>query len=525
MTFPALEGGIFRVKGQQIMETPSFADGLGRRVPLQGPAGERLESLRLCSEIAERPATQAALVERAARLADFHHPSFARVRRIERLGGLGTGLALVSDAPLGMRLSDVLRQAQRRGVEPDTNAALYLTQQAVSALAALHAHSRDASHGAIGPERIVVLPDGGAVVVEYVLGSAIEQLQLSRSQLWALFRVPAPSVAGSVRFDQQTDVIQLGVLALALLLGRVLLRDEFPQRLPGLLEEAATLDACQERRGGLSRPVRAWVARALQLDSRSAFRNAIEAEAALAAAVAEDRVCRPSAAAVQSLLSQCSLEQISAGTAAERRDPPSGAVVTIPPRPDTTTRVRPHVERVLDRGSGAHRVSLSGPEADPTSVEVLADLSSAPARESASPAKLPASAPAPVSRSSRGSARPTDGAWAALRRALRVGLVVFGLVLLFGVSFLGARAYLRLPGASQPRGKLVVESRPAGLELLVDGEPSGYTPATLSLPAGHHTLALRNSLGVTLVPVTVVAGAEKLERVEVRQRPRSSRRR
>jgi len=57
----------------------------------------------------------------------------------------------------------------------------------------------------------------------------------------------------------------------------------------------------------------------------------------------------------------------------------------------------------------------------------------------------------------------------------------------------------------------------------VDGFPSGQTPATLELPAGEHTLALRTGTGTTLVPVMVVAGARRVEQITVRQRRRAPR--
>ena len=509
------------------MEMPSFADGLGRRVPLLGAAGERLESLRLCPEIADTPVTRAALVERAARLSEFQCPAFARVRRVERLGGIGGGLSLVSDAPFGVRLSDLLRQAERRNIELDPNAALFLIQQIAAALAALHAHGRDAAHGALGPERIVVTPDGSPVVAEYVLASALEQLQFSRSQLWTLFRVPVPAVAGTVRFDQQTDVVQLGVLALALLLGRILLRDEFPQRLSRLLDEAATLDAFREPHGGLSRPIRSWVARALQLDSRTSFRTAVEAEAALALALGEDKACRPSAAAVQAFLSQCcSLEESPAsGVAVQRRTTPAGAVVSIPPRADVTTRLgRTGEERPFDRGSGAQRVTRGGAEPEPTSVQVLADLSDVPSTQ-VSPAREEVVTPRDGARRSVPACaeREPAGRWAALRRMLRVGAVAMGLLVLFGASFLGARAYLR--PALGSTGTVVVDSRPAGLELLVDGEPRGRTPLTLQLPVGSHALAVRTGRRLTELPITVAAGTQQVKRIEVKSPSRPARRR
>ena len=58
------------------------------------------------------------------------------------------------------------------------------------------------------------------MIVEYVLAPAIERLQMGRTPLGTQFRVAVPASAGTARFDQMTDVMQLGVLALALVLGR-----------------------------------------------------------------------------------------------------------------------------------------------------------------------------------------------------------------------------------------------------------------------------------------------------------------
>ena len=51
----------------------------------------------------------------------------------------------------------------------------------------------DSVHGAIGPDRIMVTPDGRLVVVETVLGSALEQLRYSRQRYWEELGVPLPA--------------------------------------------------------------------------------------------------------------------------------------------------------------------------------------------------------------------------------------------------------------------------------------------------------------------------------------------
>jgi hypothetical protein len=109
------------------------------------------------------------------------------------------------------------------------------------------------------------------------------------------------------------------------------------------------------------------------------------------------------------------------------------------------------------------------------------------------------------------------------RKAAHVGILSLALVALFGVAYLGARGYFALSHEAVGRGTVVIESRPAGVEVFVDGLASGRTPATLDLRAGEHTVVLRAGRGITLVPVVAVAGARRVERVDIRQRPRAVR--
>ena len=459
--------------------TPCFEDGIGRRWRSFEAAGGETETLTLCPALAEAASTETALVERAARLAGFSHPAIAPVRRIERGAGTGSRLAIVSAAVPGVRLSEVLRNAQDRHVPPDLDAARFILAQVVTALADLHRHSRDLSHGAIGPERIVIGPDGRAVIVEPVLAPMIEQLQLARTPLWTEFRVPVPPVAGITRFDQVTDVMQLGVLALALVLGRPVGRDEYPNRLPDLMLEAAAPGAPADRQAVL-RSLRAWIHRTLQLEPRSAFRTAAEAAPALEAVLAEGPRHKVSPASVARYLAAC-------GTETESDWKVPLALATPPPQ------------------------RRAAPSAIP-----------APARRSTGPGPGPLSSL--VGSTAARSARLTTGLERnGGRKAAHVGILSLALVALFGVAYLSARGYFTLPHEAVGRGTVVIESRPVGVEVFVDGLASGRTPATLDLRAGEHTVVLRAGRGITLVPVVAVAGARRVERVNIRQRPRAVR--
>ena len=263
-----------------VMNSPvdEFVDGFGVRLRAVDPTGpEPLEFLRFSDGLLGSQSFEFMLRERVSRLANFRHGYYSRVRRVDRVDG-GATLALVSETPQGARLSRILEVAAASGLELDINAALCLVRQLVPAVAMLHQNARDVSHGAIAPERIVITPNARVVIVEYVLGAAVEQLGYNRERLWKELRVAAPSSAGAPRINHRTDVMQLGMVALALVVGRPLEDDDL--RYVGDLVTSAT-ESSSGGREPISEPLRRWLSRSLQLDSRASFESALEAQLAL----------------------------------------------------------------------------------------------------------------------------------------------------------------------------------------------------------------------------------------------------
>ena len=309
-------------------DAPIFADGLGERVlAADASTGELLQVLRLRPELTAVPSFEFALRERTARLMNFRHAYYARVRRVDRLTG-GGGLAIVSDHVEGTRLSDVLRVAHQRGLQLDTNAALCLIRQLVPAVALLHENARDASHGLIAPERLVVTPHARLVIVEHVLGSGIEQLQFARDRLWHEFRIAIPSSAGMARFDHRADVNGIGITALSLVLGRPLTADEVPHAVPQLLMQARERTSMGEERP-LSNLFRNWLGRTLQLDVRRAFASAPEALAALEETLATDASYVAAPVALENFLAQ--YQALTTSPSAPLPSPPSPMPPEAPP--------------------------------------------------------------------------------------------------------------------------------------------------------------------------------------------------
>ena len=267
-------------------EAPLFTDGLGDRVvAVDAATGDLLQILRVRPQLLAVPSFEFALRERAARLANFRHAYYARVRRIDRHP---SGLAIVSDHVEGVRLSDMLRVAHERSLQIDLNAALCLLRQVVPSIALLHENARDVAHGLLAPERLIVTPRARVIVVEHVLGSAVEQLQYNRERLWQELRVVGAACrSGAPRFDHRADVMAIGLTALALVLGRPLADHEYPQRIGALLNEARARTAGADDQP-LPDALHNWIARALQLDVRQGFQSATEAQVALEDALADD---------------------------------------------------------------------------------------------------------------------------------------------------------------------------------------------------------------------------------------------
>lgn len=443
------------------MPISTFADGFGRRFRPEADGEPPVEMLQLCEDLSRIEGVESGVSERIAQLSGFVHPGFAASRGVERTPG---GVVMTSDFAAGTRLSDVLRAAERRWLDPELPPALAVLQQITASVAALHECGRHLAHGTLGPERIVVGDDGRAVVVETPLGAALERSDSTRTALWKQYRVAVPAVAGAPSLSQVTDVMQLGVLAIALVRGRLLGRDDFPGRVPALLQEIAVADPLGHR-PAVPRAVHSWVARALQLDSRATFRSAREAEAALSQAIADSGLDGVSDQSVADWVAAALT-----GRAIERPAPASPP----PASPAATVARLPH--------------------------ETAAAAPPVPGR--------PRSRPSGVPRARRG--RP-------LSRLLRGSAVAALLLVVSGGAYLGARSFLGLPSFLSPTGHLTVESRPAGLEVLLNGKPKGTTPLVMEVRAGRYTLALRSSRSTTLVPVLVEAGAWHTERIEVRR--------
>ena len=438
-----------------------FEDGLGRRYR----PGARLESdvpleiLCFRHEITDVPAFEFALRERVARLSNFHHPCFVRTRKIDRLNDERGTVTLMADGAAGDRLINILTDVEHTGRGLDLNAALCLIRQLVSAIAALHRGARVA-HGAVAPERLFVTPRGQLLVVEYSLGAALEQLKYTRDRYWKDLRIALPIEAGLARFDERADLTQVGTSALSLLLSRPLRDNEYPQQIEHLIASAGERLTGAERE---SRSLREWLRRTLQLDGRTAFRSLLDAQAAFEHVLSAHGAYRAEPDAVESFMQRY------------HGLPPLGAQYEPLPVPQVgSSEVSDEV--MDDRDPGADLKDSTADRNDPM-------------------------------RSTR-AGRQTPG---------RLKWIAAGVVLLAAATagLFASRQHLWPAFASATTGTMTVNTDPPGVEVEIDGTVRGRSPLSLSLPAGAHTVVIRGDGGSRTIPVTLAAGAEISQYLDV----------
>ena len=176
----------------------AFVDGLGERHNILDPSGsETLEVLCVRDELAAVPSFEFALRERVSRLATFRHSSFVRVRAVERMTDRHATLAIVSDSAAGTRLSDLLVQSADRRINLDINSALCLIRQLVPAVAAL-TNTRETSRDLPRGDRARTAdrqPTGRLLIVEYVMGAALEQVRFTPERYWHDLRLAVPKTS------------------------------------------------------------------------------------------------------------------------------------------------------------------------------------------------------------------------------------------------------------------------------------------------------------------------------------------
>jgi len=504
----------------------SFEDGFGQRRVAVSVAQEPLEVLAFREDLTSVWSFEFALRDRVSRLSTFQSEHFARVRAVERLGKGGATLALLSDHVPGARLAEILSHVEAKLLPIETNAALCLIRQLVSAASLLHKKNPDLCHGAIAPERIIVTPNARLVIVEHVLGSAIEQLHYPYEQYWKELRVAMPRTGSGPQFDRRTDITQIGAVALALLIGRPIAVDEYPTRIGEMASGTWALSAT----GGmepLPAALREWLSRALQLDPRNPFPSAVEAWAEL------DRVLHYSDPLGEVAALEAFLKRYQTSVGSEPVKPFASA----PPvsRPTPVTRPIPVASTVTSSAPAAIPAPIAAPMPAPSPATPFATPQAVAEAPAMTPQRVvPApKADLPFASTESQAEREEDQAsadntseevesvmdkstWMPRGRLIAAAVV---LVALTSGGTLAARKYLMPAETVAAMGTLAVQTNPAGASVVIDGKQRGSTPLSLALEPGRHVLELVTEGDVRSVPITITPGGQVSQFIELPHAP------
>jgi hypothetical protein len=468
--------------------TPGLSDGLGDRLLMfDNSTASPLELLRFKKEFSGVPAFEAALRERFQQLNRLSHPSIGRVRAIKWLDA-GEGLALVSNQISGRRLSEILYEA--RG----PTYAMELIRQLTPALAALHQQDAGVSHGALTADRIIVSPEGRLVIVEHVLGSAIESLPLTANRLRSDLGLAVVSQDDAAVFDGRTDLVQLGFIALSLVLGRRLDPGDYPDQCGVLLDEFIRRDSY----GSLaSLRLRWWLEHALQFEGRS-FESASEAQQALLE-LPEDVDMLPAPKPVHRTLhalpdpaaasAEASSDTVPDLLAAPNFPSQEAPAVVVPPVTSWRTNTRRWIIPGLAALAIAEAIVIGG---------LLYRQRAAAAPPSPQLVLLESDIP--------GAQVMIDGKKSPTPVMLNVLPGMKSVHLLAPDSASATPASVTVDPATVGTGQVEIASDPPGARITIDGARRGVTPLTLPLPPGQHTVLVSDGTTNVSRTVNVAAG-------------------
>ena len=497
-------------------------DGFGTRtLSIDTETGDPVEVLTLAPVLGRAPEVGMAVGERVARLARVRHAMYARVRKLERPSD--SIVRLLSDHVPGWRLDRVLDVNEREGWTLDISAVITLLRQLIPAVALFSRHQRDATIGTIGPERLILTPQGRLVVAEYVLAPGLEKLQFPRERLWREFRVAVPYEAAAVRIPPSADVVAIGVVAISLLLGRRLKDDEYLVSLGDLFETLTETSAGSTKK--LSPAFCTWVARALQFEPEVAFQSTQEAQVAFEEMLARERSYVTTTAQLDRFITNFERVAGAPRTPASAREEPIYAAVAEGAEHDAsgpTIAARTSASLETEQSLTAALAAMSqGPTSRAFAREHAAVTSyvdtvgiiepSAPVAGSTAAAPVtPAATEAPdvpdaISARNALSEPSAPGEPSLWRRVALPGLAVVVLVQA------GVIAWLATSGsaASLIGGELTIQSRPASARVTIDGEDRGLTPFQTEISPGSHVVEVRVGRSEPrVIPVVIRSGVQ-----------------
>jgi hypothetical protein len=302
---------------------------------------------------------------------------------------------------------------------------------------------------------VILAPNGRLVIVEHVLGAALDRLGLTVRGMQDLGLAVPGEGASRARLDQQADVLQLAWISLSLLLGRRITPVEYPRRVDTLLDDFA--DASHGCSPALISAMRHWLERAL-FAGEGGFSSAFDAQAGLG-----DLRSHGGRHAIAFAASMTTVEQLA--YECPQQLPPAD-----PSRLETES-----ADLTLSTPD-----DLSETEAEtlnmPRRLELVAD---------AVAAHVPNASTPPAGHVAQSPARRWNAGW--------VVAAVFAVIASGEAIWLARTAFTRTAAAFTPAPPVpvTIDSLQPGDQIIVDGRDVGVTPMTLALRSDMRSIRVR----------------------------------
>lgn len=533
-------------------------DRLGERSVGRDAGGLGVETFAVCAALSGR-AEFCAGVAAARTAAERAGRGLSRLVGLHVPSGRDVGLLLLHQAwESGERLSEVAARRRQEG-RPFTIAhVLFVLRETAVALRALHARGAGWCHGAVSPERLRVTTDARLVVCENVLGPGLAAVTLTPEWFAGELGIVVPGVPGVPLFTPLTDQLQLGRAILEVLDGHS------PALAAGDLRDqlgAATVGGPEGAAGPLGGPIRRLLERMLLISPDGPYRSMAALERAIDEIVQANpqwlpappavhpqdlpepsRPARPPTGQVPAfVITSNTGEELDRGAQASAREALAPPLTSIQKR-DTTPGLRLLTQPELAAKPAAPESAPVSPDANATSETTLTVQSGArsvPAGSATEATLAPVMSQSGAGRP-RGMAEPMprlvieDGTFAtpparvpaprytvpAARRApsrLRRWIIPVAAALCLAAAVAGAWVVLQQwrGAAAAPLGWLRLESKPSGATVVVNGEPKGQTPLTLSVPAADYRVEFALGAETRSITVPVTAHGEAFQLVSL----------
>ena len=347
-------------------------------------------------------------------------------------------------------------------------------------------------------------------------------------------------LAAPVVFDQRTDVMQIGAVTLALLLGRPIEPQEWPEGMAALAKQACEATAVGSE--AFRTELHMWLRRMLHLPDEEAFTSAGEAWSDLERVLASSEHTA-SFGALAFFMTEYARSAAhdshgAVNVAAGPKPLAAPAVATTPlPVPSVATTPLPAVTATASPAPGVEtkavatdihtRLAAASPTFAATPPPALVSTPAAPApwleTRSDSEERIRRTRYAPPEADIDGIAelRDPSGSGGTVPRAPACGIGDGRQAVL--VALAASAALIGRPSSSltpsvgaEALGTLVVNTDPAGAPVIIDGTARGVTPLTLGLPQGAHELLIVGTDGEPrVIPLNIVAGSTVAQTIEL----------